>query len=263
MGRIRTIKPSFFADAGMIGMSLGARLFYIGLWCEADREGRLKWNLADLKIRLFPEQPKVDVASLAEELIRAGRIRLYGEHKEFCCIPRFKEHQHINSKEAVSLLPDPSFYASDLEKTGHFQNGNSHESTGIHVNASESTLLPMDGSGERKGKERKERTHTAREPEGWLEFCQAYPAKPNRNQSGAKPIYERNLKRIEPKTMIDGANRYRKFCERQRTESRFIAQMTTWLNQNRWEEDYGEGGLGSNGPHIAPVNVGWLEELTA
>jgi hypothetical protein len=248
----------------MIDLSFGARLFYMALWCEADREGRLKWNLRSLKVRCFPEQD-INLGELAEELIEAGHIVIYGDNGEFCHLPTFKDHQQINIKEAVSVLPDPSIYLSLPDVAGTCEDLPVSDDTGKHVDSRESTDIHMNPPGERKGKEGKgkERTHTAREPEGWLEFCQAYPAKPNRNQSGAKPIYERNLKRIEPKTMIDGANRYRKFCERQRTESRFIAQMTTWLNQNRWEENYGEGGLGSNGPHIVPVNVGWLEELTA
>ena len=43
MARIRTIKPEFFTSDDICALSPRARLLYIGLWCEADREGRLVW----------------------------------------------------------------------------------------------------------------------------------------------------------------------------------------------------------------------------
>ena len=41
MARIRTIKPEFFTSDDICALSPRARLLYVGLWCEADREGRL------------------------------------------------------------------------------------------------------------------------------------------------------------------------------------------------------------------------------
>ena len=43
MARIRTIKPEFFTSDDICALSPLARLLYVGLWCEADREGRLVW----------------------------------------------------------------------------------------------------------------------------------------------------------------------------------------------------------------------------
>ena len=44
MARIRTIKPEFFTSDDICALSPLARLLYVGLWCEADREGRLVWT---------------------------------------------------------------------------------------------------------------------------------------------------------------------------------------------------------------------------
>ena len=44
MSRIRSIKPEFFTSEDIVSMTPLARLFYVSLWCEADREGRLDWK---------------------------------------------------------------------------------------------------------------------------------------------------------------------------------------------------------------------------
>jgi hypothetical protein len=104
MARIRTIKPEFFTSSDIVGLSAFARLLYVALWCEADREGRLKWRPDTYKLRYFPADG-VDINALANELTAHGLVVLYGEGLAW--IPTFKDHQHINPREAQSLLPPP------------------------------------------------------------------------------------------------------------------------------------------------------------
>ena len=54
MARIRTIKPEFFTSEDIVGMTPLARLFYVALWCESDREGRLEWKPNTFKLRYLP-----------------------------------------------------------------------------------------------------------------------------------------------------------------------------------------------------------------
>lgn len=51
MARIRTIKPEFFTSEDIVSLSPLARLFYVSLWCEADREGRLDWRIGSSRPR--------------------------------------------------------------------------------------------------------------------------------------------------------------------------------------------------------------------
>ena len=44
MARIRSIKPEFFTSDDICALSPLARLLYVGLLCEVDREGRLVWS---------------------------------------------------------------------------------------------------------------------------------------------------------------------------------------------------------------------------
>jgi hypothetical protein len=105
MARIRTIKPEFFTSEDIVGLSPLARLLYVALWCEADKEGRLVWKPATFKLRYLPGD-SVDVVALCKELTDGKLVILYGEG--YAYIPSFKAHQHINPRESQSQLPDPS-----------------------------------------------------------------------------------------------------------------------------------------------------------
>ncbi len=105
MARIRTIKPEFFTSEDIVSLTPLARLFYVALWCEADKEGRLNWKLGTLKMRYLPGDD-APIQALADELVAAGLVELYEVNgKQYAEIPGFKRHQIINNRESESSLP--------------------------------------------------------------------------------------------------------------------------------------------------------------
>ncbi|WP_131469847.1 hypothetical protein [Xanthomonas citri] len=104
MARIRTVKPEFFTSEDICALSPLARLLYIALWCEADKEGRFGWKPRTFKLRYFPAD-NCDIDALARELVASGLVILYGESLAY--IPQFKKHQHINPRESASTLASP------------------------------------------------------------------------------------------------------------------------------------------------------------
>lgn len=112
MARIRTIKPDFFTSEDIVSLSPHARLLYIALWCEADREGRMAWRPGTFKLRYFPGD-KVDMNVLCGELTGRGLVVLYGEGLAY--IPSFLDHQHVNPREAASTLPEPDASARVID----------------------------------------------------------------------------------------------------------------------------------------------------
>ena len=104
MARIRTVKPEFFTSEDIVSLSAFARLLYIALWCEADKEGRLEWKPRTFKMRYLPAD-SVDVDALCGELIERRLVVLYGNGLAY--IPGFAKHQHINPRESASTLPGP------------------------------------------------------------------------------------------------------------------------------------------------------------
>jgi hypothetical protein len=111
MARIRTIKPEFFTSEDIVTMSPLARLLYVALWCESDREGRMEWKPVTFKMRYLPGD-ECDVGSLAAEMTAKGLIVLYeADGKKYAEIPTFTEHQVINNREASSTLPSRDKHA--------------------------------------------------------------------------------------------------------------------------------------------------------
>lgn len=105
MARIRTIKPEFFTSADIVELTPLSRLLYISLWCEADREGRLSWNVKTLKMRYLPADD-CSVEELSSELVNQGLIKIYEvDGKNYAAIPSFKSHQVINNREKNSEIP--------------------------------------------------------------------------------------------------------------------------------------------------------------
>lgn len=113
MARIRTIKPEFFTSEDIVALSPLARLLYIALWCECDKEGRMLWKPRTFKMRYFPADD-CDIDALCKELIKQGLVRLYGEGLAY--IPGFTRHQHVNPRESASELPAPPDYEPTAPK---------------------------------------------------------------------------------------------------------------------------------------------------
>lgn len=118
MARIRTIKPEFFTSEDIVNLTPLARLFYVSLWCEADRAGRLEWKPKTLKLRYLPGD-SCDVDLLAGELFNAGLVVLYQvDDKQFAEIPTFAKHQVINNRESESTIPPRVRHASTTRESG-------------------------------------------------------------------------------------------------------------------------------------------------
>lgn len=141
MARIRTIKPEFFTSEDIVELSPLARLLYIALWCEADREGRLEWKPKTFKIRYLPTDD-CSIEDLLDEIINRKLVVLYGDG--FAYIPTFLLHQHINPRESKSSIPEPK-----------------NTTRQPRVNHASTTSEPRDSDAQvgrgRKGKERKEK----------------------------------------------------------------------------------------------------------
>ena len=86
MARIRTIKPEFFTSEDIVSLSPLARLLYIALWCESDKEGRMVWKPATFKLRYLPGD-NCDVLALCEEILERGLVKLYGADPSWVSSP--------------------------------------------------------------------------------------------------------------------------------------------------------------------------------
>ncbi len=107
------LKPGFFKNEELAALPATARLLYEGLWCLADREGRLGDRPARIKAEVLPYD-RVDVNRLLSQLHEAGFICRYeAGGRAFIHVINFARHQKPHHKEPPSLLqPCPKHEAS-------------------------------------------------------------------------------------------------------------------------------------------------------
>lgn len=108
MSRSRTIKPGFFQNEDLADCSPFARLMFAGLWCIADREGRVEDRPRRVKASLFPYND-VDADALLSELASKGFITRYIADGIKCIqVNKFEIHQNPHPREQKSVLPPQS-----------------------------------------------------------------------------------------------------------------------------------------------------------
>lgn len=103
--RARNIKPGFFANEDLAELPFEGRLLYIGLWCMADRAGRLEDRPKRIAMKVFPADA-VNVDELLDGLAEKGLIVRYQAGGIKCIeIPKFLDHQSPHYTEKASVLP--------------------------------------------------------------------------------------------------------------------------------------------------------------
>lgn len=105
--RARNLKPGFFKNELLASCSWLAQKLFQGLWCLADREGRLEDRVDRIKAEVLPYDD-CDVSGLLNELQDKGFILRYiVRGAAFICLPTFLEHQRPHPKEIESKIPPP------------------------------------------------------------------------------------------------------------------------------------------------------------
>src|SRR5512147_1677991 len=106
--RIRQVKPAFWSDSVIAALPAPARLFYIGLWMEADDAGWLRWDCSQIANELYGYESRKrrerDVEAFLALLVEAERVVVHPcGHVE---IPTLTLHQHLSvtSKQVRTIL---------------------------------------------------------------------------------------------------------------------------------------------------------------
>lgn len=220
MARIRTIKPEFFTSEDIVALSPLARLLFIGLWCEADKEGRLSWKPKTFKMRYLPAD-ECDVEALCAELVERGVVKLYGEGLAY--VPSFTSHQHINPRETASNLPDPDACPTRAPR----------------VTTRASTVSDAQG-GRKEGKGREH----ASDDGGFESFWSQYPnkkAKVDALKAWAKLKPDETLQA----SILKAIASQRQGVDWMKEGGRFVPHAATWLNGGRWQDGEGVSSGGS------------------
>ena len=209
MPRIRTIKPDFFLDDELATLDIYARMVFIGLWTQADKEGKLEDKPKKLKVTILPYDNK-DIDKLLWLLAESKFIQRYEANgKKYIKITNFNKHQRPHHTEQPSSIPEPNG-ATTVEQPF------------IHGNA------PVGREG--KGREGKGVI-------GFDDLWKRYPKKDGKKE--AERHFDTTVKTEEDKVQINKAlDNYIKSIAN--TERQYIKNGSTWFNNWRdwvdWEE---------------------------
>lgn len=112
--RSRNLKPGFFKNEALAECSPLARLLFAGLWCLADREGRLEDRPKRIRVELLPYDDG-SVEDLLSELHESGFIQRYeAVGGRFIQVVNFGKHQNPHCKEQASTIPAPDMHGASI-----------------------------------------------------------------------------------------------------------------------------------------------------
>lgn len=135
MARSRNLKPSFFQNEDLAQCGPLAMLLFEGLWCHADREGRLEYRPSRIKIQVLPYFD-ADVVELLACLEKMRFIHTYEvDGRKYIQVVSFTKHQNPHMKETHSTIPAPDSHQTST--------GNSVSSPADSLNPLPLTLNPI------------------------------------------------------------------------------------------------------------------------
>lgn len=227
--RARNIKPGFFKNEDLAECDPLARILFSGLWCMADREGRLECRPKRIKAELLPYD-NCDVVKLMEQLRKYGFIIAYkADDKIYLSIPSFTEHQNCHVKEIASTIPAPDEHGVSTVLVGPL--------TESLLPLTESLLLNPSIPSPRVTRVKKQYS------DDFISFWKQYPKRVGKDEAWRAwqkrkpdmPDMDTVLKSIETQ----------KASEQWTKDVQFIPNPATWLNRGSWADELPSGGNGS------------------
>jgi hypothetical protein len=221
--RARNLKPGFFKNDVLAECEPLARILFEGLWCMADREGRLECHPKRIKAEILPYD-NCDIVKLIGQLRDKGFVTVYKIENDFYLeIPTFTQHQNCHIKEAESTIQAPCENDTCTVVVGPL---------------TESLLLNPSYPLSRSGIKRI--VPKIIKKDLFEQFWTTYPKKKSRGDA------EKAWLKINPSehllaTMIAKIEQAKTSIEwiKQTPEGgNYIPHPATWLNRKGWEDEY-------------------------
>lgn len=233
MARSRNIKPGFFSNEHLAELDFATRLLFIGLWTEADREGRLEDRPRRLKMALFPAD-NVDIDRMLDDLDHLGFIKRYtvGDLKAIQVI-NWSKHQNPHVKEAKSTIPEMPVVEACQGKheESTVQAPDSHSSFPADSLSLDSGFLIPDSL-----------TTSPSAPDSaelFSRFWKLYPRKVGKDKA-EKAWAKIKLTQLLFDEIIAALAKHAVTPGWTKDNGQFIPHASTWLNGKRWEDEVPE-----------------------
>lgn len=260
-GRIRTIKPEFFADEDIASLEPLDRITFLGLWCYADKAGRLEYRPIRLAAMVLPYEQAGFETRLRTLIYNEFLILYENAGRKYLQIRTFGLHQRPHHTEPESKIPAHTSDGSSILSPSS-NGGTTEETLSKDVLGGGTTVVKLEilggkgkeGNGEGKGRDKRQ-PRPAVALDGFTDFWTRYPWKKGKGSA------EQSWAKLTPADRKAVMERVVSFAEewssRSREDLKFCPHPATWLNQRRWED---EGFVEPSPPPPTPEEVAKEEE---
>lgn len=276
MPRRRMIDPDIWQNENFSKLSTLAKLVFIGLFSNADDQGRGRAKPVYIKSILFPYDENIRSADIDKTLQEIGSkmsVTFYSSNEnEYYCLDNWTKWQRVD-KPQPSKIPSPP---EDLNQHKYEEKSDSGVIPELVRN--DSRTIPESFSPKRKEREREKNIKQENPPivpqgtdcvgkktqtesltiemvqaadtrdlsvsaqhsktfeERFILFWQAYPKKVGKGEA------EKRFMKIKPSkalldTMLDAIETAKQSSQWKKENGQFIPNPATWLNQKRWEDE--------------------------
>ena len=262
MARARNIKPAFFMNEDLAEIAPLGRLLFIGLWCAADREGRLEDRPKRLAAEILPYDD-ADVDELLQDLhVRGFILRYQAGDLRFIQVVNFGKHQNPHHQERESRIPAPDTIATKVERTRGRPSASPELISDKSRASSEAIVLIPDSlipDSFNTPKPPRSSASADSLSDGFTAFWSVYPAKK------AKAVAAKAWAKLKPDQQMQAAilaavERDKASEQWSRDSGRFIPHPATWLNQRRWEDEAPTQGASASSPTAWWARAGFANE---
>ena len=239
MARIRYIKPGFFTDADIGDLEPLDRLFFQGLWCYADRDGRLPYRPRELGVQVLPWDT-IDAEAALHRLAEAKFIIIYStEGDTYIQVRTWKKHQrphHTERKSVIPPLDNGSLTVTLQDGMGMGMGVKGMGKTGTGTEEALGDKSPVVVSPPRKKRNKY--------PEAFERFWKAFPpARRKKKPQTLKRWYEAvvilaNWLHVDRPMAADHlVQRATDYAASDEGRGEYVRGPEPWLNQQAWEDE--------------------------
>jgi len=145
MARARNIKPGLFKNEILGEANPLYTILFAGLWCLADKSGRLEDRPKRIKAEVFPYRFDLDASMALAWLNDNSFIKRYTiDGENYIQILKWRKHQAPHHKETNSVIPDFKECNNIEENQQHAQAKAKHGSSMVQACVKHNASCPTD-----------------------------------------------------------------------------------------------------------------------
>lgn len=259
--RNRIVKATAWTDGDMLRWHRDKREFYRSLWACAEDSCCLVDDMFEVKLTAWASPLDSDMTverfeEWRDELIESGKLVRYGVNGAlYLFIPNMAEHERPRNPQAPDYpLPPWVAYAEVGEGRSRrhiyeFGDYKDFQDTSVQTDSGNRNTTVQTASGNRNTSPvlscpvqnlntRPKRSKTERSLDGFDEFWKEQTRK--EGKGAARSAYSKALKTATSDVILAGWLRSRKAYAAEGRDRKHYPLPATWLNQERWDDDYSE-----------------------